>query len=589
MNQNNSKCYAPRIRFILGIFVVLALYFSTAVLAQAATLSLSPSTGVYTVGNTFSVRVVVNTGGQPVNAADGTLSFDPREVSVVSVNRNNSIFNLWVAEPAFSNSAGTINFSGGLPSGYKGQTGTIMTINFRATNAGTARINFKGGSVLANDGRGTNILTAMNGGTYTIQAQSAAPEPEIIEYVAPANTPAAPTVTSKTHPDPTRWYQGDQAALSWSLPNGVTAVRTLLNENPTSVPTKVYDNPISDITLSDLPQGESYFHIQFQNEDGWGRVTHYRLAVDSDNPSSIKITQPEETDLTNPNQTLLVEVHDGVTEVRRFMVKVDSAEPFEYIDETGSSTVSLQALYPGYHSVIVEAFDEAGNGIVGTYSFTIEAFTKPTFTEYPSEINEEVIPVIKGSTRPGSTVEVSVQRVGGEPSVYVVVSDETGEFIFIPEGTFSTGVYELSAIATDEFGARSEASDPIRIAVQQPGFVRVGSVIVSILSVIVPLIVLLFILVLGAWYMLLYFRRFRKRVRVESIEALEILRREFSTLQEILHKQEALLQKSRKTKKLTKAEAGMIETFDQALQSSQRAVEKEIEDVTELTNKQKKS
>ena len=573
----------PRI-FTFG-FVFLVIYLSNVMFASAASLAITPNTGVYTSNGTFVAKVVVNTGGQSVNAAEGTISFNPRELSVVSVNRNGSIFSLWVAEPTFSNAAGTINFSGGLPSGYEGATGNIMTVTFRAAGAGTAKVNFKSGSVLANDGRGTNILTGMNGANFTIQAQSTNSEPErVIEYVAPANTPPAPVVTSDTHSDQKGWSGKTEAVLNWSLPAGVTAVRTLIDTNASSIPTKVYDNPIKTITLSDLDEGVSYFHVQFKNADGWGKVTHYRLGIDSQKPTKIDISTVENTAAANPVQSLLVKVEDQTSSVRRYMVRVDAADSFEYIDETGSSTVVLPKLEPGYHSVIIEAFDQAGNSIIGTYSFTIESFDKPVFTDFPTEINEEVIPVIKGTTRANAQVEVFLERVGAEPTSYTIQSDATGIFTFIPEGTFSTGVYELKARATDEFGAVSELSEPIRIAVQQPGFLRIGSFIVSVLSVIVPLLALITILVLGIWYLIIYARRFRRKVGVESTEALEILHREFTGLQIMLREQEALLQSSRRTGKLTKAESGMIEIFDRALQNSQQKVEKEINDITNLTD-----
>jgi hypothetical protein len=72
-------------------------------------------------------------------------------------------------------------------------------------------------------------------------------------------------------------------------------------------------------------------------------------------------------------------------------------------------------------------------------------------------------------------------------------------------------------------------------------------------------------------------------VRTESVEAIEILHREFSNLQVVLRNQESSLQASRKTKKLTKAESEMIEIVDKALQTSQQKVEKEMKDVTRLT------
>jgi hypothetical protein len=573
-----SKCITR-----LFLFVSIALvYFLVGPLAtHAASLGFSPNTGVYTVNNTFTVRVVVNTDSKPINAADATISFNPRDLSVVSVNRSSSIFNLWVTEPTFSNSAGTISFSGGLPSGYTGSAGTIMSVTFKAVTAGTGRVSFKNGSVLANDGRGTNILTAMNGASYTIGAPSTTPEPEVVEYVAPANTPAAPQVTSTTHPDPTHWYQAKEAVLSWNIPAGVTGVRTLLDESSVTVPTKFYDEPIDTITLGNLPEGISYFHLQYQNEDGWGKITHYRLAVDSLKPSTIDIKLVTE-DLTSPDQALQVIVEDAGSPVNQFKIKIDSNEPIDIMRESATSTIPLPALEPGYHTVFVEAFDAAENSIIGTYSFTIEAFDRPQFTEYPNEMSEGVIPVIKGQTRANSTVQVTMTKLGTDPQVYTMEASDTGEFVFIPEGRLAMGVYELTAQATDTHGAQSKVSETIRIAVQQPGIIRIGSFLVSALSVLIPLIVLLALCVLGVWYLILKARRFKRVVGVETTEALEILRREFTELQSALGYHEQVLLESRKAKQLTKAEAAMIEAVGAALKKSQQNVEKEIKDITEL-------
>lgn len=577
----------PATKYILKVTALLFFWGAFVFAVEAASLRLTPSTGVYQAGSTFTAQVQVVTGGDPVNAAEGTLSFNPNELSVVAVNRSSSIFNLWVAEPTFSNSAGTISFSGGVPSGYSGSVGNVLTVTFRAKNAGSPRVSFTNGSVLANDGRGTNILTSMNGGSFTIQAQSSDPEPErIVEYVAPANTPGAPAISSATHPDSGAWYSENNARLSWSLPSGITAVRTLLDGSPSTIPTKVYENPISEITLSDLDDGESYFHLQFRNEDGWGRVSHYRIAVDTEAPTNFKIESAEDNDFTAPEQKLKLLVADEGSGIVRYTVKIDAAEPYEYIDETASGTISLPPLEPGYHSVIIEAFDAAGNSVIATHSFTIEAFDKPVFTEVPAEMSGDVIPVIKGRTRPNSVVTIFFERLGSEPNTYEVKANDNGEFTFIPEGVLYTGVYEISAQSVDQYGAKSDVSDVSRIAVQEPGYIRLGSQVVSVMSILVPLVLMVLLLLFGLWYFVFVFRRFRSVVRVESTEALGILHREFSNLQSELRSQETALQNSRKSRKLTKAEAAMIESFDKALQSSQRAVEKEIEDVTDLTSKE---
>lgn len=564
--------------------MLLTLWAAVSYTAEAASLRLSPGTGVYQSGATFTAQLQVVTGGDPINAAEGTLKFNPNELSVVAVNRGSSIFNLWVTEPTFSNTAGTISFSGGVPTGYTGNVGNVLSVTFRTKGAGSPRISFTNGSVLANDGRGTNVLTAMNGGTYTVQAATASPEPErIIEYVPPANTPSAPKVTSATHPDPDGWYDNPNAKLTWSVPAGVTNVRTLLDGSAFTIPTKVYDTPLRSIDLSDLDDGVSYFHVQFRNVDGWGKVTHYRLAVDTAPPETFEIVEAPDNDPTHPVQILELHATDATSDVVRFLVKIDDQEPYEFETEQATPTISLPPLEPGYHTVIVEALDQAGNSLIDTHSFTIQAFDRPTFTEVPTEMSGDVIPVIQGSTRPGSAVTVQFNRLGSEPNHYQLVADDDGVFTFIPDGQLYSGVYEISATAIDKHGAQSERSEIHRIAVQEPGYIRLGSQVVNAMSILVPLVLMTLLLLFGLWYAVFLFRRFRGVVGRESGEALDILHREFANLQSMLRSQETALRKSRKTKKLTKAEAAMIETFDRGLQKSQQAVEKEIEDVTSLT------
>jgi len=573
---------------LVKFFIVASLFFFSQY-AWAATLSLSPGTGVYTAGSTFTAHVNVNTNGASINAADGTLTFNPKEVSVVGISKG-TIFNLWTAEPSYSNTSGTISFSGGSPTGYRGNGGTVISVTFRAAAAGSPRISFSSGSVLAADGQGTNVLTTMNGGAYTITAAGVVPQPETIEYIAPANTPSAPIITSSTHPDSSKWYQVKDAVLSWNVPTGVTGVRTLLDGNSGSIPTKVYDSPISSISLPELVEGVSYFHIQFRNAEGWGRVAHYRLAVDTQKPSQFDISLAQDVDLSSPTQTLVFNVQDATSAVTRFLVQLDGAEPYEVITNTASSTHTLKPLEPGHHTVIVEAFDAAGNSIISTFSFAILAFDKPQFTEYPTQINEEVIPVIKGITRPNSEVVVTLMQIGlgassqNAAKEYRVTSNESGEFIFIPDGRLSLGVYELTAKAIDQYGAQSEASDAIRIAVQQPGFIAIGSFVISILSIIVPLSALLALMVLGSVFLTTRLRGLRKGVARETKEALAMLASEFTHLQGALAEQKAVLENARKTKKLTKAETDLFIQLQNELEASRKRVQKEISDVENIVD-----
>ena len=159
------------------LILILAFFVAFSAQSQAATLYLSPSTGNYTVGTTFSVMVKVNSGGVEINAAEASLTFNPEEIRVVSVSKTNSIFTLWTTEPTFSNTLGKIEFGGGTPVNYIGTTGRIITIVFRGRKNVDTNVNFISGTVLAADGRGTNVLANMRNGVYTFRPAIIVPPP----------------------------------------------------------------------------------------------------------------------------------------------------------------------------------------------------------------------------------------------------------------------------------------------------------------------------------------------------------------------------------------------------------------------------
>ena len=158
------------------------LFVSVFTFAQAqssGSLFLSPGTGVYTAGDFFTVRVLSNTGVGPINAAEGLISFNKSEVQVIDANTAGSIFNLWVTEPEYSNSAGTITFAGGSPKGYTGASGQIFSITFKAIAEGVSNVTWTSGVMSAADGKGTNVLSGMGGGKYTISAKDTTPRARI--------------------------------------------------------------------------------------------------------------------------------------------------------------------------------------------------------------------------------------------------------------------------------------------------------------------------------------------------------------------------------------------------------------------------
>jgi len=581
--MSNYNTFIIRNLALASLFT-LALFFALPAYTFAASLRVSPDTGVYTVGGVFSARVVVNTDGKPINAAEGTLKFNKNEMNVLSVSKGASIFNLWTIEPSFSNSAGTVSFSGGSPTGYTGSGGTIITVTFKALTAGNPKVSFGSGSVLAADGLGTNVLSTMTGGNYTVSAASAVPEPE---YIAPANTPKAPVVTSSTHPDQTVWYTEKNAELTWAVPSGVTAARTLLDSYLSTIPTVVYEPAIKGKVIDDLPEGASYFHIQFKNGDGWGKVAHYRLAIDTERPTKFEISfKDTATDI--PKDTLVFSAEDSGSGIKEYRLQLDGAEKTLWVDDKNTKEYKLPNLPSGKHTLIAEAVDHSGNSLTTTFDFTVETFEAPVITDYPATIGATTLPVIKGTTKPQASVTVSIRRIGAPESETAmsgqVASDQGGNFIFVPESRLAVGVYEITAEATDSFGRVSEKSQSVRMSVELAGYLRIGTFMVSLLSVVVPLVALIILLILMALYGGNKVRRLRSRVGKEVTEAEEMLAKEFKALLSDLKVHVEALQTSRKGK-LTKPEVELIESLGERLESAERKVKKEIDDIQKIVKR----
>jgi large-conductance mechanosensitive channel len=180
--------------------IILLTFLSLApliVLAQA-NLFISPANGAYKIGEAFSILINANTGGQAINAATAQINFDNTRLEITEIGYSRSIFTLWTEEPVFSNVAGTVRFSGGLPNpGFTGASGAILRINFKPKASGQAAVVFSSGAVLANDGKGTNITDSLKGALFNIVAATpSAPistsTPEVIKAEKPIS---APTIT----------------------------------------------------------------------------------------------------------------------------------------------------------------------------------------------------------------------------------------------------------------------------------------------------------------------------------------------------------------------------------------------------------
>ena len=265
--------------------------------AWAATNYFLPQAQTIYQDESFIISLMIDTENEEINAVAAYLNFPQDKLEVVDIGKGGSILSLWPKEPSYSNQSGEIGFSGGIPNGFKGQ-GKLISITFRVlpnvVQGTAASISFKDSSqVLLNDGLGTPAELSFQEGNYKIIER-----PE-----------GLPIISSKTHPDQNKWYQGTTLHLHWDLIEGAE-YSYLLSYDPAEEPDKTPDTPegelmwLGDMEYKGLEDGIYYFHLRekrgtdaepYAEQRGkWGPKVTFRAMIDATPPEDF---QPQITEI----------------------------------------------------------------------------------------------------------------------------------------------------------------------------------------------------------------------------------------------------------------------------------------------------
>ncbi|MDX1535443.1 MAG: cohesin domain-containing protein [Candidatus Spechtbacterales bacterium] len=562
---------------LISFAVITCLFFAfEANATPEPSMYLSPSTGLHAVGDEFTVDIVLDTGEKAINAAEAVLVFDTDKLEVIETSIEESIFSSWIIAPTFDNKTGRIEFAGNSSSSYNGMEGKVATVRFKAINESTTSVRFRSGAILAADGKGTNILSKLISGVYTITGEiiEVVPEPE---YVAPYNAPGAVTITSLTHPDQNEWYTGNNVELRWIVPSGTIATRTSMDHKPYSIPSVTFYEALTEKTYQNLDDGVWYFHLQLRNRSGWGEVSTYRVQIDSSKPEHFRISELKRDDLSNPKPRFIVDAFDAESGIKKYEVNVDNKN-ITWI-EKGNQIHELGPFSPGSYTAIVKAVDAAENYIVDSVVFEIESLTPPIFYEYPDVLHSGAPLVLKGLAYPNTSVKIWLEKSGGEPQQFEVDTDDTGAFSFVPYKEPEDGVYKIWATVLDHRGAESEPSKKIGIAVRPPGVLMAAMYTLDTISIFVPIMAVLFLI--GS--MSMYFRHryitLRQALNKEVKEAEMVVHESFLTLKKEAMRNVKMLEKIKKSRGLTKEEMAVMNGLKGHLSKIEKTIEKEIHDI----------
>lgn len=351
----NTYIFLRYLGVLLGSFLASFSFFSYS--ASAAVLSISPSTGSFVVGSTFTASVFLNTEGQTVNTVGVKLLYPPDRLQLVSPTTGNSIITLWTVNPVYNNKQGEVTLQGGIPNGLKVENGLISNLVFRVTSVGTAYLKFgDSSSVLLNDGQGTEALHQLNAAVFSL--------------VLPP--PAGPIVASQTHPDQSRWYSQRNVSLSWTTSDPVDAYSYILSDQPIDFPDDIPENSQNSLEYKNLSDGIHYFHIKALHGAAWGGTTHFAIKIDATPPAVFPIEIVPSAHTTRQQPVIQYTTTDALSgidhyELRILPLHLDSpAAQAKIQDQSPLFIESTSPYIPaqldlGTYDVTIRAYDVASN------------------------------------------------------------------------------------------------------------------------------------------------------------------------------------------------------------------------------------
>lgn len=339
--------------FLLFSILIFSLCLTNIVQAASSSLYLSPSSGSFLVGSTFTVSIFVNTDGNNINAIKADLKFDPRKLQIASPTTGKSFVSVWISQPSYSNIDGFIYFQGGTPSpGINTSSGLVSTITLRVIAPGETTISFLDSSqVLLDDGKGTNILSSLGGGSY--------------DLIIPP--PEGPEIFSSTHSDQNRWYKNNSPTFNWDKEDLINAFSYDISTNYYNEPDNVPEGEQTSVSFSDLVDGVWYFSLKARKGQAWGGVSRYVIQIDNTSPADFELSfdpvlrSPSSVSKEPIIRFITTDAISGIDHYELKYIDLTSSEEKETFFVEINSPYKMPVLTFGEHEIIVRAFDAAGN------------------------------------------------------------------------------------------------------------------------------------------------------------------------------------------------------------------------------------
>ena len=131
----------------------------------------------------FIASVYIDTEGEDLNAYEGGVRYPTDLLELKEVRDGGSIATVWLTSPALENS--DIVFSGITPGGYRGESGFLFSLVFRAKQVGRGAIRVEDILVLKNDGEGTQAASSRRDARVVVSSEAQPSSADVVDTDPP--------------------------------------------------------------------------------------------------------------------------------------------------------------------------------------------------------------------------------------------------------------------------------------------------------------------------------------------------------------------------------------------------------------------
>lgn len=504
-------------KYLFGLLGFLAFFWSFLGIASvhAATLSIIPANGAIHRGDSVTVYVKINSADVSVNAVQATIHFPTDKLQAESVDSKSTAFGFWLDGPTISGADGTVKFIGGTTNGISGSALAVLAINFKAVGSGSAVISASDAAITANDGKGTNVLDAVKGGTISIDVAASVTPATTEQPIAVTRTPApatglpvTPTLRVPLYPDEAKWHnQLGEVIVFWDVPPDVSQLSASIGKSKTTSPGTPEKELFTGKNFGVLSDGVWYVRVQFKNSVGWGPAVYYTISIDTTAPLPFKLTADNVVS-ENPIPTISYEARDALSGIDHYEIRSDNNDPI--IATSTSYKLSPQA--PGGHALRVRAVDLAGNAAESTLTINILPLPSPTISPLVNIIySGEGGMDVSGTGQTGTNILLLIRNNNnGQVAANTVATvDSSGNWNAHFSEALPGGTYQVEAMAQDARGALSLSVKSQIFDVRDKPLFTIGGIGVTPTE----LVILLLLLLVGGFLAGHYTQKFAKEQR----------------------------------------------------------------------------